>query len=121
MIDRYLDDGELYVLMLNGQAAAVAVVGQTEAGVCELFNLATARELRGRGVASRLVRHLLRTYQPRCKRMRVGTIDELMPFYERFGFRYSFTRKDFFLDEGYAGVRFDEGELRDMQVLELTL
>lgn len=107
--------------MLNGQAAAVAVVGQTEAGVCELFNLATARELRGR--ASRVASCAIccATYQPRCKRMRVGTIDELMPFYERFGFRYSFTRKDFFLDEGYAGVRFDEGELRDMQVLELTL
>lgn len=121
MIDRYLEDGEMYVLMLGGQPAAVAVVGQAEGDVCELYNLATAKELRGRGLASRLVRHLLRLYKPRCRRMRVGTSKELIPFYERFGFRYSFTRRDFFLDEGYAGVTFDEPDLRDMEVLELEM
>ena len=121
MIDRYLGDGEMYVLMINGQAAAVAVVGQVDEEVCELDNLATAPGMRGKGYASRLVRHLLRLYQPRCKRMRVGTARELMPFYERFGFRYSFTREGFFLDEGYAGVQFDEEDLQDMQVLEMEL
>ena len=40
---------------------------------------------------------------------------------ERFGFKYSFTREGFFLDEGYAGVQFDEEDLKDMQVLELAL
>ena len=121
MIDRYLDDGELYVLMIGGLAASVAVVGQVDGEVCELYNLATAPELRGKGYASRLVRHLIRLYQPRCKRMLVGTAKELMPFYERFGFRYSYTREGFFLDEGYAGVAFDEPDLRDMQVLELEM
>ena len=77
--------------------------------------------MRGKGYASRLVRHLLRLYQPRCERMRVGTSQPLMSFYERFGFRYAFTREGFFLDEGYAGVRFEEGELKDMQVLEMEL
>ena len=121
MIDRYLEDGEMYVLMINGQPAAVAVVGQADDEVCELYNLATAPEMRGKGYASRLVRHLLRLYQPRCRRMRVGTSRPLMSFYERFGFRYAFTREGFFLDEGYAGVRFEEGELKDMQVLEMEL
>ena len=121
MIDRYLEDGEMYVLMINGQAAAVAVVGQVDEEVCELYNLATAPGMRGKGYASRLVRHLLRLYQPRCKRMRVGTALPLVSFYERFGFRYAFTREGFFLDEGYAGVRFEEGELKDMQVLEMEL
>ena len=121
MIDRYLEDGEMYVLMINGQAAAVAVVGQVDDEVCELYNLATAPGMRGKGYASRLVRHLIRLYQPRCKRMLVGTSQPLMPFYERFGFMYSFTREGFFLDEGYAGVQFDEENLQDMQVLELAL
>ena len=121
MIDRYLEDGEMYVLMINGQPAAVAVVGQADDEVCELYNLATAPEMRGKGYASRLVRHLLRLYQPRCKRMRVGTSRPLMSFYERFGFRYAFTREGFFLDEGYAGVQFDEENLQDMQVLEMEL
>ena len=121
MIDRYLDRSEMYVLMINGQAASVAVVGQVDEQVCELYNLATAPGLRGKGYASRLVRHLIRLYQPRCKRMLVGTSQPLMSFYERFGFKYSFTREGFFLDEGYAGVQFDEENLQDMQVLELAL
>ena len=121
MIDKYLEKGEMYVLMINGQAASVAVVGQVDEQVCELYNLATAPGLRGRGYASKLVRHLIRLYQPRCKRMLVGTSKELMPFYERFGFKYSFTREGFFLDEGYAGVQFDEEDLKDMQMLELAL
>ena len=121
MIDKYLEKSEMYVLMINGQAASVAVVGQVDEQVCELYNLATAPGLRGKGYASRLVKHLIRLYQPRCKRMLVGTSKELMPFYERFGFAYSFTREGFFLDEGYAGVQFDEEDLQDMQVLELAL
>ena len=121
MIDKYLEKSEMYVLMINGQAASVAVVGQVDEQVCELYNLATAPGMRGKGYASRLVKHLIRLYQPRCKRMLVGTSRELMPFYERFGFKYSFTREGFFLDEGYAGVQFDEPDLKDMQVLELAL
>ena len=121
MIDKYLEKSEMYVLMINGQAAAVAVVGQVDEQVCELYNLATAPDMRGKGYASRLVRHLIRLYQPRCKRMLVGTSKPLMSFYERFGFKYSFTREGFFLDEGYAGVQFDEEDLQDMQVLELAL
>ena len=121
MIDKYLEKSEMYVLMINGQAASVAVVGQVDEQVCELYNLATAPGMRGQGYASKLVRHLIRLYQPRCKRMLVGTSKELMPFYERFGFKYSFTREGFFLDEGYAGVQFDEEDLKDMQVLELAL
>ena len=121
MIDRYLESGEMYVLMINGQAASVAVVGQVDEQVCELYNLATAPGMRGKGYASKLVKHLIRLYQPRCKRMLVGTSQPLMPFYERFGFKYSFTREGFFLDEGYAGVQFDEENLQDMQVLELAL
>lgn len=121
MIDKYLEKSEMYVLMINGQAASVAVVGQVDEQLCELYNLATAPGLRNKGYASRLVRHLIRLYQPRCKRMLVGTSQPLMPFYERFGFMYSFTREGFFLDEGYAGVQFDEENLQDMQVLELAL
>ena len=121
MIDRYLEDGEMYVLLANGQAASVAVVGQANDAVCELYNLATAEGERGKGYASRLVRHILRLYQPRAKKMRVGTSQSLMGFYERFGFRYAFTREGFFLDEGYAGAQFDEPELKDMQVLEVEL
>ena len=121
MIDTYLEESEMYVLMLNGQAASVAVVGPVKDGKCELFNLATVPELRGKGYAGKLIRHLIQLYRPRCREMIVGTAREGMGFYERFGFVYSHTRKDYFLNEKYAGARFDEADLRDMQVLVRAL
>lgn len=121
MIDRYLDDGELYVLVRDGRSVCAAVVGQTDENCCELYNLATEASERGKGYASKLVRHLLRLYQPRAKTMRVGTSKALMSFYERFGFKYVCTRKGFFLNEHYVGCDFDEPELKDMEVLEISL
>ena len=121
MIDRYLEDGELYVLMENGEAVCAAVVGQDGEDACELYNLATRADARGKGHASRLVKYLLRLYQPRAKKMRVGTSKALMGFYERFGFQYAFTREGFFLDENYADCSFDEPGLKDMEVLEREL
>ena len=121
MIDRYLEDGDMYVLMLNGQPVAEAVIRQNDEKTCELYNIATAEGHRRQGYAAKLIKHLLKLYQPRCKRMLVGTTDALMPFYEKFGFRYSFTRENFFLDADYAGCEFDTPGLKDMQVLEIAL
>ncbi len=120
MIYRYLEEGEMYVLMLNGHPSGVAVVSPVVDGECELMNLAIVPELRRKGYGTGLMRHLIQTYRPRCRAMRVGTAEEGMAFYQRLGFVYDHTRKDFFLNENYAGVSFDEGELRDMQVLKLT-
>lgn len=121
MIDKYLDESELYVLVKNGNPVSVAVVGQVDNETCELYNLATAANERGKGYASKLVKHVLRLWQPRAKKMHVGTSKELMPFYERFGFRYAFTREGFFLNENYANCTFDEPDLKDMEVLEIKL
>ncbi|MBQ8506153.1 MAG: thymidine kinase [Clostridia bacterium] len=121
MIDKYLEQGEMYVLVVNGQPVSVAVVKQDTPEACELCNLATAANHRGKGYAGQLVNHLLRLYQPRSKRMVVGTSKALMPFYERFGFKYSFTREGFFLNSNYAGVDFDEPGLADMEVLSIEL
>ena len=121
MIDKYLDEGELYVLVKDGTPVSVAVVGQVDDETCELYNLATAEGERGKGYASKLVRHVLRLWQPRVKKMRVGTAKQLMGFYEKFGFKYAFTREGFFLNENYANCTFDEPDLRDMEVLEIKL
>ncbi|MBQ7885517.1 MAG: thymidine kinase [Clostridia bacterium] len=121
MIDKYLEQGDMYVLVVNGQPVSVAVIRQDTAESCELYNLATAASQRGRGYASQLVRHIMKLYQPRCRRMLVGTSKHVVPFYERFGFKYSFTREGFFLNSNYAGVDFDEPGLADMEVLSVEL
>lgn len=121
MIDRYLEQGELYVLMINGQPVAEAVMLQRSGEVCELCNLTTAPEHRGKGYASRLVRHLLKLYSPRCRRVEVGTDASMTSFYERFGFRYAYMREGFFTDNYPTPIVENGVVLKDMTVLSLTL
>lgn len=121
MIDRYLDEGEMYVLVVNGQTVAEAVVVQKDADTCELMNLAADADHRGQGYGSHLVRHLLKLYQPRCRVMEVGTCESIMPFYERFGFQYSYTREDFFKNNYHPTIIEDGVVLKDMQVLSVKM
>ena len=121
MIDQYLERSDMYVLAAHGRPVSVAVIGQAEEGGFELYNLATERDARGKGYASELVRHLLRLYKPLGGALRVGTSRELMPFYEKLGFKYVYTREGFFLNENYDPSLFDEPDLKDMEVLEIGL
>lgn len=121
MIDRYLDDGELYALMINGRAASVAVVLDKSDGLCELCNLATAPALRGKGYAGRLIHHLLKLYQPRCARMEVGTSPDNIAFYEHFGFRPAYVRENFFADNYPEPIVENGVLLKDMTVLDRSL
>ena len=122
MIERYLDDGEMYVLMINGQPVTVAVVQMhEERDVCELCNLATAQGERGRGYATHMIQHLLKLYRPRCRYMEVGTSEDLMPFYEKFGFKHDRTINGFFAQAAYKNADFDEPGLKDMQVMRIRI
>lgn len=121
MVDRYLDVGEMHVLMVptvanedgcgaeeaahprsgrNGsveaQVVCEAVVNEISPEGCELKNLATLPEMQGRGYASDLVRRLFRIYADRYRYMQVGTADSGVAFYERLGFRRSHVVKEFF-------------------------
>ena len=115
MIDRYLDAGDMYVLFAHGRAVAEAVITRREDG-CELKNLATEKDARGKGYATRLLMHLFRLLAAEHERMYVGTCEDLLPFYEKLGFEYAWTAPHFFRDN-YPGVTFEEGELDDMTYL----
>ena len=121
MIDRYLEDSDMYVLSANGTPVSVAVIGRGEDGCLELFNLATERGARNKGYAKELVRHLMRLYKPQSDVLRVGTSRGQMPFYEKLGFKHVGTREGFFENENYALSEFDEPGLKDMEVLEIKL
>ena len=119
MIDRYLDAGDMYVLFAHGRAVAEAVVTRREDG-CELKNIATEKDARGKGYATRLLMHLFRLLAAEYERIYVGTCEDLLPFYEKLGFEYAYTAPHFFRDN-YPGVTFEEGELDDMTYLVRTL
>ena len=110
MLDRYLSDGEMYVLVQDGEPVCEAVVTTAEQGCCELKNLATVPEKQGQGFASFLVRWLLDRYCSSFAGMLVGTSDSNVPFYESLGFSYSHTIPNFFPDH-YPQPLWDGGRL----------
>ena len=121
MIEGYLDPGELYVLQVNGQAAAVAVVVKHDDDAWEIKNLAVAPEMRGKGYGAKLLRHLFQVFSVRCHMLYVGTSDANVPFYEHFGFVKTGVIEDYFTSHYDAPIVEDGRVIRDMTVLAKTL
>ena len=120
MINKYLDDGRLFVIEEHGETVCVAVVIELENDVWELKNLATEPRHQGKGYGSQMVKLLFEQLRGVCKRMRVGTAENGKGFYERLGFVYAYTQKKFFTDN-YPAPIFDEGvQCVDMLYLEKT-
>ena len=118
MIDRYLERGELYV-MLDEQMQeplAVAVVTMEGKGVCELKNLAVSPSYQRKGLGRQMVEYLFDRYKDSCHTMFVGTGDsqQTVGFYRSCGFTYSHTIPDFFTQH-YDHLIVEEGKvLQDM-------
>ena len=96
MIDRYLESGDMHLLTEGGKPACVAVVADLSGSACELKNLATDEALQNCGHAGRMLRFLIETYARTHRCMYVGTSEQMVPYYERFGFSYSHTEAGFF-------------------------
>lgn len=118
MIDRYLDDGRLFVLDDDG-TKCVAVVVALSAEECELKNIATYPQHQGKGYGKAMVEYLCDRYLGAFETMYVGTGDvpKTLGFYERCGFRISHRNENFFTDN-YDHPMFEDGiQLRDMVYL----
>ena len=121
MIRGYLDDGELYVMMVSGQPVAVAVVLPLADGAFELKNLAVEAPSRGKGFGSRLLRHLIHQLSARGSRLSVGTSPANVGFYQRFGFERDGVVPHFFRDNYPEPILEDGATLDDMITLSVKL
>ena len=120
-IDRYLDRSDMYVMREGADAVCEMVLYPREDGHIEIKNLATRPDKRGRGFAAEMIRYALNISAGRYSRMYVGTSEEMVPYYEKFGFRREYVAKDFFV-ENYAEPVVENGVvLRDMQYLSLDI
>ena len=81
MIDRYLDEGDMYVLLAGGRPVCEAVVTARPDGACELKNLATAEPEQNKGYAGRMLNYLFKVYAPLYPEMYVGTSDTGVGYY----------------------------------------
>ena len=99
MIEKYLKDGDLFVLRYKDDVACIAVVTKLDNDTVELKNIVTKEEFRGKGYAKKMIKYLADTYKQRYKKMLVGTTENNIPFYVKQGFdKYEKTIKNFFID-----------------------
>ena len=99
MIDRYLDEGTMYVLD-DGGVKSACVVAAAGNGILEIKNIATLPEHQGKGYGKALVDFLVRKYKGQYALLQAGTGDSplTIPFYEKCGFAYSHRIKNFYTD-----------------------
>ena len=99
VVEKYLKDGELFVLTYKEEVACVAVVIKVDNNTCELKNIATAEKYRGQGYGKKIIKYLFDNYKQKYEKMIVGTSENNIPFYVKQGFdKYEKTIKNYFVD-----------------------
>lgn len=117
MVDKYLNNGRMYVLFKNNEPVCEAVVVEISSKTCELKNLATADVYQKQGYATKMLHYLFELFKESYAEMYVGTSEFGGSFYQRFGFVYSHTIKNFFVDN-YPKL-FSENGLQCIDMLYL--
>lgn len=123
MIDRYLEEGDMFVLCEHGEVKTAAVVVILKNRKCELKNIATQPQEQGKGYAKYMIHYLCEHYSNCCDTMYVGTgnCEKSIGFYEKCGFINSHIIADFFVDN-YKEPIYEDGKLlTDMVYLKKHL
>lgn len=122
MIRKYLERGELFALY-DTDLKTVCVVTQEDENTCEIKNIATYEKEQEKGYGGLMIKHIIENCKDKCDTLLVGTGDDdkILSFYKKFGFVYSYTVKDFFVDN-YDHEIFENGQqLRDMIYLKVNV
>lgn len=106
MIDKYLDKGEMFVVLEGGVTVAEAVVDK----MGEIKNLAVLPAYQGKGYGKKLLDWLARHYVGCYVDLIVGTSDQGVEFYEKCGFCYAYRLEGFFV-KNYPEPIYDSGQL----------
>lgn len=124
MIDKYLNEGDLFVLSEDVTPICAAVVAAVSADECELKCIATDPRYQGKGYGSRMVKYLQDFYKPKYKQMIVGTGNSSInniEFYKKCGFAYSHTIKNFFKDNYPEPILENGVQCVDMICMKIVL
>ena len=115
MIDKYLSSGDLFALY-DDDLKSICVVVPVNDDVCELKNIATYEQYRGKGYGRRLINYISDFYKKDYKAMLVGTgeVPAILLFYEGCGFKRSHRIENFFTNN-YDRPIFE----RDIQLVDM--
>ena len=122
MVDRYLDNGKMYVLDDYG-VMCECVITDEKNDILEIKNIATVPEYQGKGYAKALIEFIVNNYREQYAILQVGTGDSplTIPFYEKCGFVRSYIISNFFTDN-YDHPIYESGiQLVDMVYLQRPL
>ena len=99
IVMKYIEKGDMFVLTNQGKALAEIFITPVDSQTCELKNIATLPEVRGKGFAKMLIQYVFNEYKGKYKQIIVGTTENMIPFYVLNGFtKYYKTTKNFFVD-----------------------
>ena len=122
MIDRYLERGDMFVLVDNEEVKASCVVTEEGEGIYEIKSIAVYPQFQRQGYGKKLICFLLEHYKERCHTMLVGTGDSpiTLSFYKNCGFEYSHRIPNFFIDNYDYPIFEDSKQLKDMIYLKYS-
>lgn len=118
MIDRYLQQGNLYVGILNGVPITVCVVLIIDDTTVEIKNLAVSPCFQRRGFGRLMLEYVEKVNPNKSIILGTGETPSTLRFYEKCGYRYSHRVPNFFTNN-YSNPIIEEGVLlRDMIYLK---
>lgn len=122
MVERYLENGTMYVLEDNDVRAECVVTDEGN-GILEIKNIAVVPEYQGKGYGKILLDFLVRKYTGLYSVLQVGTGDSplTIPFYEKCGFVRSHIVPRFFTDNYDHPIYEGDIQLVDMVYLQKHL
>ena len=123
VIESYLDRGEMFVLVNGGDVCAVCVVELLKNRKCELRNIATRVEERGKGYAKSLIRHVCEHYGNQCDTMYAGTGNsrKTLEFLGKCGFVNSHIAANYYAEHYREPVYEGDVKLTDKIYLKKQL
>jgi hypothetical protein len=85
-VNKYLKDGELFVLTYKEDIVCVAVIVKIDNDTVELKKIVTKKENRENGYGKKMLKYLADNYKTRYKKMLVGITENNIPFFVKQGF-----------------------------------
>lgn len=108
VVEKYIKDSDMYGLFEHDKLLAEIIITKVDKDTCELKNIATIEDARGKGYGRKLINYVASLYKNKYKKMIVGTTENNIPFYVKCGFdKYYKTVKNFFIDN-YTKEIWDE-------------
>ena len=123
MLNKYIDQGKMFVAKNSQQVVAVAIVVQTNPDTVELKNISVDEKFQHQGIGSQFLKWIERQLVDDFQYFQVGTGDgdiQNISFYLKNGFRFFTIRHNFFQQYDHAIV-VNGIELVDMVVLKKLL